>query len=193
MNVILRVSGKIVQQMNREVKAMTDSMISLPDCNQMSEMPEMTDALLFFMLRSHEIFTLMEQYSQYIKRAFAEFKKEKLEFIIDGNGIDSAIHEHFRMITSTKHYWSIAMQCLNWTHQGNKGEITVILPGMQSMSLMHKLLRDIGIREEDKKMFRVEQQIQMDHVGPENEERMKRSSNFNMTQISLSDKTRRSR
>ena len=156
--------GAILRKTNEEVKWLLEDTKYGQHNQDEGLKEERRRAMDFFRNTSDRIAPDLEQYTQFVGSALISGKGTKFEFIRKAAEMGISIHARFQIITSMKHHWLIAMYCFDWIRAGNVGEITVILPVEQSMSLMHALLRDIGIHEEDQMIIRVEQQMQIQRL-----------------------------
>lgn len=154
----------------------------------------MEDSLRFFTHHSSRIKPEVERYTQYVIKTQVEGKVTKLEFLLKAAEMGASIEAHFQVIIEMKRDWVMAMQCFDWLQMGYTGEVTIIVPFVQSMALTHMLLKDIGICEEDQMMIQVERQMQLARVqknkvkkGTGLKGRVKEIPTFKMTNVSPQD------
>ena len=178
--------------MNGEVKWLLEQTKYGEHYQAVTPMHEMSRTLQFFTHHSERIAPKLDEYSQFVGKSLIGGKGTRFEFITKACELGITIHAHFQIIASMKIHWLIAMHCFDWIHQGNAGEITVIVPCEESMTLINTLLRDIGIHEEDQMIIRVEQKMQVERVRDDRKKRstgkarkLKEVVTFKMAQIEL--------
>lgn len=174
-----------VQKTNQEVKFLLSETKYGQHYQKVTDVQGLNDTLHIFMQHSDEIIRLIESYTEYVMTILTAENSTNMEIRAKAAGLGASIHAHSHIITAMKHHWQITMQCFDWMQKGNEGKIIVITPSVLSMPLMHKLLEDIGIREEDQKIIRVEKETMTEHV--EGKQDATDSVTFKMTEISSLD------
>lgn len=137
----------------------------------------------------------IERYALYVTGAL-NGGKTKMEFLIKAGEMGNSIHSDVEIIAAMSIHWLIATQCFDWMRQGNEGQIMIILPCEESLALMHMLLIDLGIPEEDQTMIRVEEMMIVQHAqckrakkGKAKKSKVREISTFQMTEILPCDLT----
>ena len=102
----------------------------------------------------------MKELCQFIVDAMLGYSTTIDEFNVKAMELGKSICSHFHVISTMKRHWMIAHMAFGWLRSGNEGQITIILPSMDSMWAVDTLLRKIGIHVDALKHYRVEQQMQ---------------------------------
>ncbi len=115
--------------------------------------------ILFFRSKATGVTPQIKHYSSLVENAILMHNLTFGEFIAETKSLGASIRDNFQMLSTMKRHWMIGKMVYDWMHLGNQGQITIILPSVESMWMVRSLLKRVGIREELITRLRVEQKM----------------------------------